>query len=72
MIEVSMSRRLTYFRNYPRYVLNFVTFIFNNDGQVFVKATTMDASTYMPYTASKMYCNFGDADQAGSVKLFYQ
>ncbi|XP_036366343.1 uncharacterized protein LOC115220992 isoform X2 [Octopus sinensis] len=72
MIEVSMSRRLTYFRNYPRYVLNFVTFIFNNDGQVFVKATTMDASTYTPYTASKMYCNFGDADQAGSVKLFYQ
>ncbi|GAB1603732.1 uncharacterized protein LOC115220992 isoform X2 [Argonauta hians] len=72
MIEVSMSRRLTYFRNYPRYVLNFVTFIYHKNGQVFVKATTMDAATYMPYTSSKMYCNFGDADQAGSVKLFYQ
>lgn len=72
LLEVSMSRQLTSYRGYHKFVLNFVTFIFHENGNVLVRATTMDSLTYMPYTSSKMHCNFGSVDDKGSVHLFYQ
>lgn len=71
-LEVSMSRQLTSYRGYHKFVLNFVTFVFHSNGNVLVRATTMDSLTYMPYTSSKMHCNFGTMDDKGSVRLFYQ
>ena len=72
LLEVSMSRQLTSYRGYHKFVLNFVTFVFHSNGNVLVRATTMDSLTYMPYTSSKMHCNFGTIDDKGSVRLFYQ